>query len=83
MGGAIQNSIGNLGGFVGPYVIGAAYQATGNHSAGMYLMSAGLFVSCIIIAIYRPRWSEMKAMPHAPSSADLWTGKSGENLDQV
>lgn len=76
MGGAIQNSIGNLGGFVGPYVIGAAYQSTGNHHAGMYIMGAGLAVSCIIVGIYKPRWSEARAMPHAPSTPSLGGGKS-------
>lgn len=71
MGGAIQNSLGNLGGFVGPYVIGALYQKSGSHFAGMYVMGAGLAASCVIVAIYQARWSEAKAMPHAPSSANL------------
>eukprot|EP00775_Hariotina_reticulata_P012832 gene12832-12960_t len=71
MGGAIFNSLGNLGGFVGPYVIGAAFHGTGSHAAGMYVMAAGLFTSCIVIGIYQPRWSEAKAMPHAASSADV------------
>lgn len=75
MGGAIQNSIGNLGGFVGPYVIGALYQGTGSHHSGMYVMGAGLAMSCVIVAAYQPRWSEAKAMPHAPSSANLGGAK--------
>jgi ACS family tartrate transporter-like MFS transporter len=37
-GGAIYNSLGNLGGFVGPYVIGALYEKTHGHESGMYVM---------------------------------------------
>jgi ACS family tartrate transporter-like MFS transporter len=80
VGGAIQNSIGNLGGFVGPYVIGALYEKTGTHFSGMYVMGAGLAVAAFIVAAYLPRWSEAKAMPHAPSSAALG-GKSVGNRD--
>lgn len=40
----------------------------------MYVMGAGLAMACLIVACYLPRWSEAKAMPHAPSSAVL--GKS-------
>ena len=42
----------------------------------MYVMGAGLAVSCLIVAAYQPRWSEARAMPHAPSSAVLADGKS-------
>lgn len=70
-GGAIYNSLGNLGGFVGPYVIGALYEKTHGHESGMYVMGAGLAASCIIVALYQPRWSEAKAMPHAPSGVAM------------
>jgi len=63
---------------------GAAYPGHRSHHTGMYVMSAGLFASCVIIAIYKPRWSEAKAMPHAPSSVNLCTNKStGKSLEQV
>jgi MFS family permease len=70
-GGAIYNSLGNLGGFVGPYVIGALYEKTHGHESGMYVMGAGLAASCIIVAAYQPKWSEAKAMPHAPSGVAM------------
>jgi hypothetical protein len=44
-------------------VLGALYQSTGSHIAGMYLMGAGLFVTVIILSIYQPKWSLPK--PHA------------------
>jgi hypothetical protein len=41
-----------------------------------YVMGAGLAVSCLIVAAYQPRWSEAKAMPHAPSQASVAANKS-------
>jgi hypothetical protein len=41
----------------------------------MYVMGAGLGVAALIVACYLPSWSESKAMPHAPSSANMG-GKS-------
>jgi ACS family tartrate transporter-like MFS transporter len=47
---AVINSLGNLGGFIGPYLIGWIQQLTGSYSGGLYVMagfaalSAGLGV---------------------------------------
>ena len=60
-----------------PYVIGALYEKSGSHFNGMYVMGSGLAMAALIVAAYQPRWSEAKAMPHAPSSAALG-GKSVE-----
>jgi ACS family tartrate transporter-like MFS transporter len=43
------NSIGNLGGFVGPYVLGLLVSNTGGNKAGLYFLSALLFLSFILI----------------------------------
>ncbi|PTB22560.1 MFS transporter [Trinickia symbiotica] len=45
---AMINSIGNLGGFVGPFVIGALKVATGGYAAGLYVVGATLAVSAIV-----------------------------------
>jgi ACS family tartrate transporter-like MFS transporter len=42
---AMINSIGNLGGFVGPFVMGWLKHATGGYSAGLYVVGATLAVS--------------------------------------
>jgi ACS family tartrate transporter-like MFS transporter len=42
---AIINSIGNLGGFVGPYVIGLVRTSTGQFKGGLLLVSGALAVS--------------------------------------
>ena len=38
------NSVGNLAGFVAPYVIGYAKDATGSAAVGMYAIAGGLVV---------------------------------------
>src|SRR3974377_319320 len=37
---ALINSIGNLGGFVGPYVVGLVKDWTGSFAGGLYLLAA-------------------------------------------
>jgi len=46
---AIINSIGNLGGFVGPYVIGLVRTSTGQFKGGLLLVSAALAVSGMVV----------------------------------
>jgi ACS family tartrate transporter-like MFS transporter len=45
---AMINSIGNLGGFAGPYVIGWLKGKTGSYAGGLYLVAATLAVSAIV-----------------------------------
>ncbi|TGT57643.1 MFS transporter [Mesorhizobium sp. M00.F.Ca.ET.170.01.1.1] len=41
------NSVGNLAGFLGPFIIGYLKDATGSNAIGMYVLAAGLVVGCI------------------------------------
>lgn len=70
VGGAIQNSIGNLGGFVGPYAIGALKDKTGSYHPAMYLMGAGLVVAALVVAAFDPKWARAKAMPNAERASE-------------
>jgi ACS family tartrate transporter-like MFS transporter len=45
---AMINSVGNLGGFVGPFAIGWLKNVTGGYSAGLYLVGATLAVSAVV-----------------------------------
>jgi ACS family tartrate transporter-like MFS transporter len=45
---AMINSVGNLGGFVGPFVIGWLKNVTGSYSAGLYVVAATLAVSAVV-----------------------------------
>jgi ACS family tartrate transporter-like MFS transporter len=44
---ALINSLGALGGFIGPYAIGLAKQATGEFSAGLVLMAALMLLAAL------------------------------------
>ncbi|MFL9882392.1 MFS transporter [Paraburkholderia agricolaris] len=45
---AMINSIGNLGGFVGPFAIGWLKSVTGGYAAGLYVVAASLAVSAML-----------------------------------
>ena len=46
---ALYNSIGNLGGFLGPYLIGAIKEATGSCAFSMMFIAFGLVISAGIV----------------------------------
>ncbi|KAB2328316.1 MFS transporter [Cytobacillus depressus] len=46
---ALISSIGNLGGFIGPYVIGYVKDATGSVEMGLYFLSLVLFICFLLV----------------------------------
>ncbi len=50
---AVINSIGNLGGFVGPYFIGMIKDATGSAAGGLIFLAALVFISFFLMALMR------------------------------
>jgi ACS family tartrate transporter-like MFS transporter len=54
---AVINSVGNLGGFIGPYAVGWTQQATGSYSVGLYLLAACAALSAVLsVVLKRLRW---------------------------
>jgi MFS transporter, ACS family, tartrate transporter len=53
---ALVNSIGNLGGFAGPYAVGWLKDATGKYEAGLYFLAGCALLSAVIafFAVHRP-----------------------------
>jgi len=45
---ALINSLGNLGGFVGPYLIGLAKHSTNSYSGGLYCLSGACLVAVFV-----------------------------------
>ena len=52
---ALINSLGNLGGFVAPYAVGALIDRTGNAQAGLFLLAGVLLVTAIATFLYGRR----------------------------
>jgi sugar phosphate permease len=61
---ALINSLGNLGGFVGPYAMGAINKRTGSFRGGLVLAGVSLFISAMLILALRRR-TEPHAGEHA------------------
>ncbi len=51
---ALVNSVANIGGFVGPTVVGYVRDLTGSFAAGLWLLAAGLVVGAVIVLCLRP-----------------------------
>jgi ACS family tartrate transporter-like MFS transporter len=50
---ALINSIGNLGGFVGPTVMGWLRGASGNYSSGLLVLAAALVIEAVLVLSLR------------------------------
>jgi ACS family tartrate transporter-like MFS transporter len=48
---ALINSVGNLGGFAGPYMIGRIATRTGNPYAGLAIAAVPLFISAALVLL--------------------------------
>jgi dipeptide/tripeptide permease len=48
------NSVGNLGGFFGPYAVGLVRAATGSFGLGMLVIASGMLVGSIVLLLLRP-----------------------------
>jgi ACS family tartrate transporter-like MFS transporter len=67
---ALINSIGNLGGFVGPYLVGIVKDSTGSFHYALFLLAGTLFSSGLLILVF-PRSTEKRADEvSSPSSTD-------------
>ena len=51
---ALVNSVGNIGGFVGPTLVGYVRDATGGFAAGLWLLAGGLLAGAAI-TLWLPR----------------------------
>jgi len=58
---ALINSFGNIGGFVGPYAIGAINERTGSFRGGFLLAGISLFLSAMLIIALRKTTSQRVA----------------------
>ncbi len=67
---ALINSVGNLGGFLGPYVVGYLTDATGNYAAGIYyLTAAGVIGGITILCLRRSITGSQPTAANSPVAA--------------
>jgi MFS family permease len=50
---ALINSVGNLAGFVSPFIVGMIKDATGSTDAGLYVIAASLVITALIVLSFR------------------------------
>lgn len=62
---AFVNSFGNIGGFVGPYAVGAISDSTGSPTNGMYFLAAVLVLGTIGTLIMKKFWEGRNPVPVA------------------
>jgi len=65
---ALINSVGNLGGFVGPWLLGVLKDATGTFHAGLGFLACGLVVAAAL-ALRVPREDDRDGAARFPDSA--------------
>lgn len=65
---AVINSIGNLGGFTGPFLVGWLREKTGGFQVPLLVMAASLFIAALLAIIAlkgNPRTESPRKYPHA------------------
>ena len=60
---AIINSLGNLAGFVSPFMVGYIKDATGSTNIGLYALAASLFVGAFLILAATRKGEPAKTLP--------------------
>ena len=67
---ALINSIGNLGGFVGPYVVGWIREVTNSYEAGLYFLGGlALVAGVLTLIMVNARFGEARRTAARPSAA--------------
>ncbi|MEO9321850.1 MFS transporter [Nocardioides sp. C4-1] len=76
---ALVNSIGNLGGFAGPYIYGWVKDLTGSDDLGLYLI-AGLCAMSALIAWSVSKWRSLDGVETSSAAAPAPAPKTGAHV---
>ncbi len=66
---ALINSVGNLGGYVGPLIVGWARDATKSFVAGLYFLAASIFIGAVLTFFVAPSERAEKPVEAPPRAA--------------
>ncbi|PRW57891.1 hypothetical protein C2E21_3748 [Chlorella sorokiniana] len=75
------NMIANIGGFVGPYVIGAINTQTGSYDGSYYFMAACGTTAALLVALFPTRWSHVPALKHGDRLQGAETAAAGTEAE--
>jgi ACS family tartrate transporter-like MFS transporter len=70
------NSVGNLGGFYGPYTIGWLSDKMGSYAGGLWAVAAALFLSGAVVLVVRPSGAVTKSSPERHADTEKTKAKS-------
>jgi nitrate/nitrite transporter NarK len=71
------NSVGNLGGFFGPYTIGWLSDKMGSYAGGLWAVAAALFLSGMVVLLVRSEAGKTKKRAGDPGSAGVGAVTTG------
>jgi nitrate/nitrite transporter NarK len=72
---ALINAVGNLGGFLGPYLMGVVKDSTGSFSLGLLTIATGTLVGgLVLLALGHDRRLET-TVPHGSTHPSVSTGE--------
>jgi nitrate/nitrite transporter NarK len=66
---ALINSVGNLGGYIGPFVIGWLKELTGNLASGLYFLSGVMICGLILTGVVYRVLERKHALPESKFAA--------------
>jgi ACS family tartrate transporter-like MFS transporter len=66
---AMINAVGNLGGYVGPFVVGWIRESTKSFQAGLYFLAACSLMAAVV-TFFAARAAGAPAAPPRPSAAE-------------
>ena len=61
---ALINSVGNLGGFFGPYLMGTLKDMTGSVTIGLYVLCGCILLACILLIIMQQKYGKQEEKTH-------------------
>jgi ACS family tartrate transporter-like MFS transporter len=64
------NSIGNLGGFMGPWVLGSVEALTGSFEGGLYFLAASMALAATTVFRLGLGRAQPKAAPSVPTKSE-------------
>jgi sugar phosphate permease len=66
---ALMATVGNLGGYAAPYIVGLAKEATGRTDFGLFVMAAAMVLGALLVQLL-PRNATIDEADHAPDLKD-------------